>query len=168
MGRRRTFGNVRKLPSGRYQAHFLDASRHRCRAPRRFATVADTNSRLSATEAEIARCAWVDPRAGAITFAEHAEGWIESRPSLRPRAVELCRSLLDRHPLPALGDRQLGKVTTATGARLREPMHRIGRSAEAPDLRHQHATGDRDAVIARALQYVIEAGCARVSSEIDG
>ena len=126
------------------------------------------SSRLVIARVYIARCAWVDPRAGAITFAEHAEGWIESRPSLRPRAVELCRSLLDRHLLPALGDRQLGKVTTATGSRIRELMHRIGRSAEAPDLRYQHATGDRDAVIARALHYIIEAGCARVSSAIDG
>lgn len=29
MGRRRTFGNVRKLPSGRYQARYFDASGYR-------------------------------------------------------------------------------------------------------------------------------------------
>lgn len=85
MGRHRTFGNVRKLPSGRYQARYLDPSGHRHRAPRTFATGADANRWLSATAA----------------------------------------------------------------------------------LRYQHATRDRDVVIARALNEVIEAGRATVSSEID-
>jgi integrase len=111
MGRRRTFGNVRRLQSGRYQARYLDPSGHRHRAPRTFATVADANGWLSATEAEIARGAWVDPRAGTITFAEYAASWLESRPGLRPRTVELYQSLLDRHLVPALGDRQLGKLS---------------------------------------------------------
>lgn len=89
MGRRRTFGNVRKLPSGRYQARYLDPSGHRHRAPRTFATLGDANRWLSATEAAIARGAWIDPRAGTITFREYADGWLESRPGLRPRTVEL-------------------------------------------------------------------------------
>jgi integrase len=111
MGRRRTFGNVRKLPSGRYQARYRDPSGHRHRAPRTFATLADANGWLSATEAAIVRGAWIDPRAGTITFREYADGWLESRPGLRPRTVELYRSLLDRHLVPAFGDHQLGKLT---------------------------------------------------------
>lgn len=111
MGRRRTFGNVRKLPSGRYQARYLDASGHRHRARLTFATIADANRWLAATEAQIARGAWVDPRAGVITLTEYANAWLESRPGLSPRTVELYRSLLDRHLIPALGDRQLGKLT---------------------------------------------------------
>lgn len=111
MGRRRTFGNVRKLPSWRYQARYLDASGFRHAAPATFATIADANRWLAATEAQIARGSWVDPRAGVITLAEYANGWLESRPSLRPRTVELYRSLLDNHLLPALGGNQLGKLT---------------------------------------------------------
>ncbi len=111
MGRRRTFGNVRKLPSGRYQARYRDPLGYRHRAPLTFATIADANRWLSAVEAQIARGAWVDPRAGVITLTEYANGWLESRPGLRPRTVELYRSLLDHHLLPALGDRQLGKLT---------------------------------------------------------
>ena len=111
MGRRRTFGNVRKLPSGRYQARYLDPSGYRHHAPLTFATIADANRWLSAVEAQIARGSWVDPRAGVITLTEYANGWLESRPGLRPRTVELYRSLLDHHLLPALGDRQLGKLT---------------------------------------------------------
>jgi integrase len=111
MGRRRTFGNVRKLPSGRYQARYRDPSGYRHRAPLTFATIADANRWLSAVEAQIARGAWIDPRAGVITLAEYANGWLESRSGLRPRTVELYRSLLDHHLLPPLGDRQLAKLT---------------------------------------------------------
>lgn len=62
MGRRRTFGNVRKLPSGRFQARYLDPSGHRHRAPLTFPTIFDANRWLSVVEAEIARGSWVDPR----------------------------------------------------------------------------------------------------------
>ncbi len=54
-----------------------------------------------------------------------------------------------------------------TGASTRELMHRTGHSYAAAALRYQHATRDRDATIARALNDVIEAGRAIVSSEID-
>ena len=47
MGRRRTFGNVRKLPSGRYQARYRDPSGYRHRAPLTFATIADANRWLT-------------------------------------------------------------------------------------------------------------------------
>ena len=64
MGRRRTFGNVRKLPSRRHQARYRDLSGRRHRASRNFATVAGANRRLAAAEAEITRCAWVEPAGG--------------------------------------------------------------------------------------------------------
>ncbi|MDZ4827022.1 MAG: site-specific integrase [Actinomycetota bacterium] len=110
---RRTFGNVRKLPSGRYQARYLDPSGHRHRAPRTFATIGDANRWLSDVETEMARGAWIDPRAGEIVCAEYATAWLESRPGLRPRTVELYEGLLDRHLVPALGHVQLGKLTAA-------------------------------------------------------
>ncbi len=111
MGRRRTFGNVRKLPSGRYQARYLDPSGYRHRAPITFPTIADANAWLSTTETAIARGAWIDPRSSAITFESYADSWLESRPGLRPRTVELYRSLLDRHLVPAFGAHELGKLT---------------------------------------------------------
>jgi integrase len=58
-------------------------------------------------------------------------------------------------------------LTAATGASTRELMHRMGHSSAAAALRYQHATRDRDEVITRALNDVIEAGRAKVSSEID-
>ena len=58
-------------------------------------------------------------------------------------------------------------LTAATGASTRELMHRMGHSSAAAALRYQHATRDRDAVIAQALSDVIEAGRGNLSSEID-
>ena len=50
-------------------------------------------------------------RSSAITFESYADSWLESRPGLRPRTVELYRSLLDRHLVPVFGDHELGKLT---------------------------------------------------------
>ncbi|HEY7136564.1 MAG TPA: tyrosine-type recombinase/integrase [Acidimicrobiia bacterium] len=113
MGRRRTFGTIRKLPSGRYQARYMTADGYRHRAPNTFATKADAALWLAGIEADMARGAWVDPRAGAIRLSDYADGWIKSRPGLRPRTVELYRSLLDRRIIPALGDRELSELRPA-------------------------------------------------------
>jgi integrase len=49
-------------------------------------------------------------------------------------------------------------LTAATGASTRELMHRMGHSSAAAALRYQHAKRDRDAVIAHALDRIIEDG----------
>jgi integrase len=49
-------------------------------------------------------------------------------------------------------------LTAATGASTRELMHRMGHASAAAALRYQHATRDRDAVIAQALDCIIEKG----------
>ena len=54
-------------------------------------------------EVEIRRGAWVDPIAGRVPFSELAEGWLASRPDLRPRSVIVYRSLLNRHLIPTFG-----------------------------------------------------------------
>ena len=49
-------------------------------------------------------------------------------------------------------------LTAATGASTRELMHRLGHSSAAAALRYQRATKERDAVIARALDRIIQEG----------
>ena len=49
-------------------------------------------------------------------------------------------------------------LTAATGASTRELMHRMGHSSAAAALRYQHATKERDVVIARALDRIIKDG----------
>ena len=110
--RRRHFGSVRRLPSGQYQASYWhDGCRHV--GPHTFRTKADAWAYLSGVETAIVRGGWVDPRAGSLSVAEYAESWLRQRTDLRPRTVEKYRYLLDRYLLPALGDRPLGRLTTA-------------------------------------------------------
>ena len=63
MSRRRGFGNVRKLPSGRWQARYWLPGGGHLAAPGTFATKAEANRWLATVEADRARGLWVDPRA---------------------------------------------------------------------------------------------------------
>jgi integrase len=111
-GRKRTstFGNVRKLPSGRLQASYWHEGR-RYTAPSTFDTKADADAWLARERTAIGSGGWVDPDAGTVRFEDFAEGWLESRPDLRPRSARLYRSLLDTHLLPAFSDLAIAKVS---------------------------------------------------------
>ncbi len=63
------------------------------------------------TEADKARGGLVDPRAGRLRFGDYSEAWLDDRPDLRPRTVELYRGLLRLHLLPDLGSAELAKIT---------------------------------------------------------
>jgi integrase len=109
---RRHFGSVRRLPSGRWQARYWhDGARHA--AADTFTTKTDAQAWLSRAETDVFRGAWVDPRAGQITFADYAERWLSQRYDLRPRTVELYRGLLSKHLRPGFGPSPLSEVTTA-------------------------------------------------------
>lgn len=59
---------------------------------------------------------WIDPRLATLTFRSYAERWMAERHDLRPRTVELYRSLLRVHILPAFGALAIGKLAP-TGVR---------------------------------------------------
>jgi integrase len=109
---RRRFGNIRQLPSGRYQVRYrgLD-SKLRSHAVT-FARKTDADRALALIEAEIAQGAWTDPDRAKIKLADYADVWIAQRPGLRPRTVEIYRGLLRRHVAPYLGAVPLGKIDT--------------------------------------------------------
>ena len=78
-----------------------------------FRTKADAERALLLAVADRERGGWVDPRNGKLTLAAYADRWLEHRHGLRIRTVELYRSQLDNHIIPALGRRELSKVSTA-------------------------------------------------------
>ncbi|HYA68340.1 MAG TPA: tyrosine-type recombinase/integrase, partial [Acidimicrobiales bacterium] len=104
-----TFGNVRKLPSGRLQASYWHEGK-RYTAAHTFATKADADAWLANERTSIGRGAWVDPEAGKVLFRDFAEVWLRARPDLRPRSTALYRSLLDTHLLPAFGSLPIARV----------------------------------------------------------
>ena len=106
------FGNVRKLPSGRWQARYtVPGTTTTVRAPATFDTKQDALQWLSTVRADLVRGAWL-PSDSAVTFRTYAATWLEHR-TLKPRTRTHYRDLLDSHILPTLGDLQIRKISPA-------------------------------------------------------
>jgi len=111
---RRSFGAIRKLPSGRYQASYTgpDAVRHN--APVTFDTRLDAEGWLHRQHGAISGEDWAPPtaRRPALTVAEYADAWLTDR-ELKSRTRAHYRYLLDKHVLPTLGPLLVKQVTPA-------------------------------------------------------
>ncbi len=124
----RDFGNVRRLPSGRWQARYIGPDGQRRSAPHTFDTKTAAARWLRLTEAEVTRGEWTDPERARVLLRDYAEQWIRERPGLRPRTVELYRWLLGKHIAPYLGGVELGRLTTALVRRWRADLLAAGAS----------------------------------------
>ncbi len=119
-GRRAGFGQVTKLPSGRYRVRYhVPGSQERLyvNAPTTFARKADARDWLAAQRTQIVQ-GIIRPAtiASRLTFADYSEHWLASRRNakgepLRPSTVQTYRHYLDRHIVPALGAKSLPKIT---------------------------------------------------------
>lgn len=98
------------MASGRYQARYrLDGKM--VGAPTTFRTKRDAEAYLSTVRSDMERGQWVNPVAGKVTLREYSTKWLEQRPDLRPRTVELYEGELQLHILPVLGGLELAKIT---------------------------------------------------------
>ncbi|WP_206336593.1 tyrosine-type recombinase/integrase [Streptomyces violaceoruber] len=109
-GKRRTFGAVRKLPSGRYQARYPGPNGVMRPAPDTFTTSRDADDWLAEKRTEIRRGDWQDPDAGAVDFREYALLWVKER-RLSQTTEELYHRLLRLHILPAFEGLDLDQIT---------------------------------------------------------
>lgn len=124
--RRRQFGNVRRLNSGRYQARYFDSAGQRHTAPDTFATRADANRWLSTVEADMVRGDWIDPRMRRVTFGEWAEEWLATTAHLAPKTRDGYESLLRMHVLPFFGRYEIGHIEQVHVRRFVSDMQRRG------------------------------------------
>jgi len=122
----RRFGNIRKLPSGRYQARWQAPDGKERMAPNTFAEAGEARAWLSAQETDLRRGAWVDPDKGRATLAGYAHEWLEGRADLRPRTVELYEGLLARQILLRLGSITLANLDVAAVRKWRAALIRAG------------------------------------------
>lgn len=118
MAGRRQFGAIRRLPSGRWQSRYRNATGRLVTAPRTFGTKAEASRWLAAVEADQARGLWMEPSAGKITLADYAWQWLRSKTNIGPRTREIYEGQLRLHVLPSvtsdapvLGDYPLAKLT---------------------------------------------------------
>ncbi|MEU6411013.1 site-specific integrase [Microbispora sp. NPDC046933] len=109
----RRFGNIRKLPSGRYQIRYPGPDGQMRSGSETYERKGDAERALSLVEAQIIKGEWTDPDRGKVKLRDYAENWISQRPGLRPRTVDLYTWLLKKHITPYLGGAQLGKLSTA-------------------------------------------------------
>ena len=110
-GKRRHFGNIRRFPSGQYQASYWhDGRRHV--APTTFQSKADANAFLDAGSAAMGRGDWIDPELGRISFAHYADLWLAQRTDIRPRTREQYGILIENKLKPTFGRNELAKITS--------------------------------------------------------
>lgn len=104
MARKRQFGSVRRLSSGRWQARYRVAGGRFVAAPRTFPTKADAARWLAGVESDQARGVWVDPRAGKVLLNDYASAWLRSKVRISPRTREIYDAQLRLHILPAVSE----------------------------------------------------------------
>lgn len=113
--RRRRFGRLRKLSSGRWQARYTTSDGIERSGPRTFATKTEADRYLAAVEADLHRGAWIDPKAGRLTVADWTRAWLpryiarRGKP-LRPKTVALYEGLLRSTILPTFGTTPLDQM----------------------------------------------------------
>ncbi|QWB25613.1 MULTISPECIES: site-specific integrase [Streptomyces] len=108
--KRRHFGRVRKLPSGRYQARYLGPDGQLRPAPETFRTKRDADDWLADKQTELRRGDWHDPDAGKVPFGEYAAAWIKER-ELTTTTRQLYGSLLRHHLEPAFGGVNVAEIS---------------------------------------------------------
>lgn len=115
---RRSFGKVRKLPSGNFQASYVvDGQRYL--APITFGARTDAAAWLDMRHAELLEYRWKPappPEPEKVTLRDYSAKWLDTRRNrrgepLKPRTKALYRGLLDNHILPLLGDYPLTDIT---------------------------------------------------------
>ncbi len=119
---RRSFGWLRKLPSGRFQASYKGPDLFRHVAPVTFDTELDGEAWLAAESRLISAGTWTSPAARerarherGLTLDEVATTYIDSR-DLRPRTQADYDRLLEKFIRPALGGMPVREITEATVA----------------------------------------------------
>lgn len=122
----RSFGSVRELPSGRYQARWTGPDGKERHAATTFEDKTSAREWLSSQETDLRRGGWVDPEKGRSTLRIYAKDWLEGRPDLRPRTVELYDGLLKRQILPRLGSVELAQIDVAAVRLWRASLIRAG------------------------------------------
>ncbi|MFJ2722443.1 tyrosine-type recombinase/integrase [Streptomyces sp. NPDC087437] len=109
-GKRRQFGRVRKLPSGRYQARYVGPDGLLRPAPDTFRTKRDADEWLADKQTEMRRGDWHDPDAGKVPFGVYAAAWVQER-ELTARTRQLYESLLRLHLEPAFGGVNVAEIS---------------------------------------------------------
>lgn len=107
----RRFGNLRKLPSGRFQIRYPGPDGRMRTGADTYPDKRSADRALSLIEGQMITGQWTDPQRAKVTLQVYAGKWLDERPNLRGRTVELYRWLLARHICRYLGGVPVGKIS---------------------------------------------------------
>jgi integrase len=157
--KRRRFGRLRHLPSGRWQAAYVGPDQKLHKAPSTFASDVAAESWLAIERRKIDLGQWgAVERSDGVTLRTYAQQWIEHR-ALRPRTRLHYEAMLEKLILPELGDAVMVTLTPAT---IRQ-WH-TGLGTDKP-TRNAHAYALLHAICATAVQdEVLDAQPCRIRS----
>ena len=145
---KRSFGGIRRLPSGRHQANYTGPDTLLHNAPHTFETRQDAEAWLTDVRRQISRGEWSATGAKKktpTTFAVYSDRWLARR-TLKPRTRAHYRALLDNHLIPAFGKMPLRSIDVDDVADWYSEM-----GAGRPTLR-SHAYGLLRTILASAVQ----------------
>ncbi len=166
--KRRRYGSIRKLSSGRWQAR-MPGPDGKLIPLGTFATKREADQALAAAETDQARGTWTDPKAGQQGFGAFAEHWMRTR-TLRPMTRQLYDRQLRLRILPTFGVLAVGDITPKLVrewyARLMRDATERGRGAVTVDttyrlLRAILTTAVDDGLIAKNPCRIKGAGTVR-------
>jgi integrase len=123
---RRSWGSVRPLDSGRYQARYKPhPGAEYVNGPDTFRLISEADAYLAEQRTLLARGEWIDPALALISLEAYAVEWVETRVvtrsvnrsgrPLKPSTRERYRHLLHRHVLPARNGAGAGLGAVALG-----------------------------------------------------
>ena len=145
---KRSFGGIRRLPSGRYQANYTGPDSQLHNAPHTFDTREDAEAWLTDVRRQISRGDWNAKGAKkkpVTTFQTYSDRWLERR-DLKPRTRAHYRALLDNQLNPTFGKMPLRSIDDDNVADWYADL-----GASRPTLR-AHAYGLLRTILASAVQ----------------
>lgn len=111
--RRRRFGSVRQLPSGRWQARYRGRDGLLRAAPHPLTSQRDAEQWLTVVESELLRGEWIDPWLLEITLGAFGRRWIKER-TLKPRTRDDYEGIFRNYIEPTLGPLAVADIGTST------------------------------------------------------
>jgi integrase len=153
MAKRREWGRIRKLPSGRWQARYPGPDDVLRPAPETFETRKEAATWLANKQAEIERDDWVDPDATKVLLVDFGNRWLAER-ELEESTRERYEIAFRLHVVPYLGDRSLADIKEGSIRSWRKALadNKVGQPTRAKAYRVLHAmfnTAVDDRVIKR-------------------
>lgn len=145
MASKRTFGEVSKLPSGRFRARYTGPDGQRHKAPHTFDTKGDADTWLTLRRSEVLREEWTPTQSARSPFGDYARTWLASR-DLKPRTRQHYRSLLEKQILPTFDTVPMRTITPAMIRKWHGDL-----PADRPTLR-SHAYGLLRTILQTAMQ----------------